>query len=187
MIKDTLLLFWHPIERYGPRIPELVITLVIGIVAIKVASMLFAKVLKVAKFPKTLSSIISTVATIVLWVLFFSEILRQAGMSNLALTLSGSAVVVGLILANSVAPVIADIASGLYLAKDPDFEVGYRIKFADFDGVIRKIDIRKVRIRDDSGKLHVVPNSLVDKSSWIVLSRDTEANLIDKPIRKKVK
>lgn len=177
MIEQISDLFWQPIERYGPKIPELIITLILGIIAIKVVSYFLAQAVRLAKMPKALSTVVSSVISVVLWVLLFSEFFRQAGLTNLALTISGSAVVVGLILANAFAPVIADIASGLYLAKDPDFEIGYLVKIGDIEGVIRKIDLRKVRIRDDKGKLHIFPNNEIDKGSWVVLSRDPEAKI----------
>lgn len=167
-------LFWQPIERYGPKFPELIITLILGIVIIKIVAYFLAQAIKLAKIPKALSVILSSVISIILWVLLFSEFFRQAGLTNLALTISGSAVVIGLILANAFAPIITDIASGLYLAKDPDFEIGYLVKIGDVEGVIRKVDIRKVRVRDAKGKLHIFPNSAVDKASWVVLSRDPE-------------
>lgn len=180
MINQIVSLFWRPIEHYGPRIPELIITLVLGIVVIKIVSYFLAQTVRLAKIPKALSVILSSVISIILWVLLFSEFFRQAGLTNLALTISGGTVVIGLILANALAPVIADIASGVYLAKDPDFEIGYLVKIGDVEGIIRKIDIRKVRIRDEKGKLHVFPNSIVDKGSWEVLSRDPEADINSK-------
>lgn len=177
VIKDVLLLFWHPVEHYGPKLPELIVSLIIGVIAIKIISMIFRNALRVTKMPKSLTSLLSGIIGVVLWILLFTEIAREAGMTSLALTISGSALIIGLVLANAFAPVIADIASGLYLVKDPDFEVGYRVKIGDVEGIIRKIDIRKVRIRDDKGKLHIYPNSVVDKATWAVLDRDPEAKI----------
>lgn len=184
VIKDVLLMFWSPVQHYGPKLPELVVSLIIGFIAIKIISMIATNALKLARMPKSLTTLLSGIIGVLLWILLFTEIARQAGMTSLAITISGSAVVVGLVLANAFAPVIADIASGLYLAKDPDFEVGYRVKIGEVEGIIRKVDIRKVRIRDDKGKLHVYPNSVVDKATWAVIDRDPEPKIDDKTGKK---
>ncbi len=184
LVKDVLLMFWHPVEHYGPKLPELVVSLVIGFIAIKIILLVATHALRVTRMPKSLTTLLSGIIGVVLWILLFTEIAREAGMTSLAITISGSAVVVGLVLANAFAPVIADIASGLYLAKDPDFEVGYRVKIGEVEGTIRKVDIRKVRIRDDKGKLHIYPNSVVDKAAWTVVDRDPETKIDDKTGKK---
>jgi len=176
MIEQFSNMFLDPIKNYGPKIPEIIITLIIGVVLVKIASYFLVKALKLTRISAALVSILSSMIIVLFWVLFFSEIARQAGLSNLALTISGSVIVIGLALANGASSLTADIISGLFLAKDPDFEIGYLVKSGDIEGIIRKIDIRKIRIRDKSGKLHIIPNNVVDKSSWVVISREPENN-----------
>lgn len=177
MINDFLWSLWRPIIHYGPKLPELLITILLGYIAVLVITFLVRRAFRLLKISRTLAGLLSTIMTTLLWVLLFSEIARQAGLSNLALTISGSVIVIGLALANGASSLTADIIAGLFLAKDPDFEVGYLVKIGDIEGVIRKVDLRKVRIRDLKGKLHVLPNSFVDKTTFVVLNR--EENQID--------
>jgi small-conductance mechanosensitive channel len=95
------------------------------------------------------------------------------GLTNLAWALSGSAVVLVFFLNSSAGPLIGNMVSGLFLIGDPDFTVGMRVITNDgkTEGIIKGIDMRKVRIQDAKGKLHVVPNSLVENTEWVILER----------------
>ena len=62
-----------------------------------------------------------------------------------------------------------DIISGLFLAGDDDIDLGFRVKMGNVEGVVEKID--QVRIRDDEGHLHVLPNRAVEETEWVVLFR----------------
>jgi small-conductance mechanosensitive channel len=119
--------------------------------------------------------------TIIFWVLLFAELARSLGFTSIAITISGSLLVLGLALANGATTLTSDIISGVFLAKDEDFEVGYRVKTGDVEGIIQKIDIRKVRIITDDDKLHIVPNVNLDKNGWVVLERE----LADEKLGKK--
>jgi small conductance mechanosensitive channel len=174
MIKEILTSLWQPIEHYGPKIPELIVTIVIGILLVKLLLMILSRSLRVIRISRALSNVLISIISVILWVLLFSELARQAGMTNLAFTISGSIVVIGLALANGASTLTSDIISGIYLAKDQDFEIGYRVKIGDIEGIIRKVDMRKVRVRDDEGKLHIFPNNVVDKADWVVLAREPE-------------
>lgn len=174
MIKDFLLSLWQPIIHYGPKIPELIVTIILGVVAVRIISFFIARGFRVLRITRTLANVLASIIMVVLWVMLASEIARQAGLTNLAITISGSIVVIGLALANGASNLTSDIISGIYLAKDGDFEIGYRVKIGDLEGIIRKIDMRKVRLRDDDGKLHIFPNNLVDKAEWVVLNREPD-------------
>ncbi len=38
--------------------------------------------------------------------------------------------------------------------------------------MVEKIDLHKIRIRDDEGELHVVPNRAVEGATWVVHRKD---------------
>lgn len=173
---------YEPLVSFAPRLPKLVIGLVLGIIIIKFLMYLATNALKVARMPKALAGIISSLLAIVLWILFFSELARTMGLSSVALTVSGSLVVLGLALANGAGSLTSDILSGLFLAKDSDFEIGFKVKTGDTIGVIQKVDIRKVRILDEDGKVHIVPNSNLDKNGWIVIERNNESDTMVKKL-----
>lgn len=159
------------IVNFLPRIPEVLLSLIIGIIIIYSALSIFSKTLKIVKVPRALILILRSLLSIVLWVILVADLLRQVGLGQVAITISGSLLILGLAIANGANTLVADILSGLFLAKDPDFDVGYKIKSGDTEGEVESIDIRKTRIRTKEGKLIVLPNSVIDKERWHVVER----------------
>ncbi|MFA5927552.1 MAG: mechanosensitive ion channel domain-containing protein [Patescibacteria group bacterium] len=162
----------EPFRALGPRLPILILGLAAGYLAIKILASLASNALRLAKVPKALTNIVISLIVTVLWLILFSELARTAGLPSLAVKISGSLLVVGLAIANGASAVAGDILSGVFLAQDRDFEVGYRIKSGEIEGVIKKIDIRKTRIEDNNGCLHIIPNSKLDTVGWKIISRD---------------
>jgi len=178
-INSVLKSFWQPIVNFWPKIPAVILGLIIGIFIIKILTGILARALRYSRLPKALSGIITSLVVIVMWVLLLSEVARQLGMSGLAITISGSIVILGLSLASGASGLTSDIISGIFLARDEDFELGYRIKVGNVEGVVQKVDIRKIRIIDDDGNVHVYPNAKLDKDGWEIISREVEDNKID--------
>jgi small-conductance mechanosensitive channel len=61
---------------------------------------------------------------------------------------------------------IADTVAGVYLLQDADFNECDRVTTAAVTGTVTGIDLRKTRIRDESGDLIVVANRDVEKK-WV--------------------
>ena len=137
------------------------------------------RALRFSRMPRALISVVASLALIVMWVILFAEIARQLGMGSLAVTISGSLAVLALALATGASGLASDVISGVFLARDPDFEIGYKIKIGDITGLVHSVDIRKIRVVDDDGVIHVFPNTKLDKDGWQVLSREVEENKID--------
>lgn len=164
------------IQNLWPKLPGLVLTLVIGFLLIKVGLLVLRRTLKIFRFSKAIRDLITSLASIVLWIMVIAEIARQAGLSSLAITISSSIFALGFAVANGASAMAADIISGLSLAKDKDFECGYKIKVGDIEGIVTKIDVRKVRIKDDKGNVNVIPNSKIDNSTgWSVIDRNIKS------------
>jgi small-conductance mechanosensitive channel len=69
---------------------------------------------------------------------------------------------------------VSDIVAGIFLARDGDFNVGDEIKAGEepaIQGIVERLDARRVRIRDTGGILHVLPNSVVERKAWTVIRR----------------
>lgn len=167
---EVLNQFFEPVATVGPELPVIALGLIVGFIIIKILSSLLRDTLKVARVPKALAGIIVSLVVIVMWIILFSELAREAGLSSLAIKISGSLLIVGLAAANGMSALAGDIVSGVFLAKDRDFEVGYRVRIGDVEGVIKKIDIRKTRIEDDKGNTIIIPNSKLDLTGWTVLA-----------------
>ncbi|MEK9155768.1 MAG: mechanosensitive ion channel domain-containing protein [Patescibacteria group bacterium] len=169
MAEEILGRFLSPLLAIGPKIPDLTLGLLFGYILIKILAALLKNALKVARIPRALSDIIISILLIVMWVVLFSELARQAGLGSLAIKISGSLLVLGLALANGASTITADALAGIFLARDKNFACGLRIKTGEIEGVIEKIDVRKTRIRDNKGSIYVVSNSKIDQAGWQVV------------------
>lgn len=164
------------IENLGPKLPGLFLTVVIGYLVIKIGLYLFGRLLRVFRISKSVRDLLASLLDVVLWIMLIAELARQAGLSSLAITISSSVFALGFAIANGASAMASDIIAGLNLARDKDFEVGYKIKTGDIEGVVKKIDIRKVRITGDDGRIHVLPNSKVDNAiGWTVIDREPKS------------
>ncbi len=158
-------------QDFLPRIPELLVTLVAGYIIIALLIAGLTRGLRLFHLPKALIEILKSLTLVVLWIVLVSHLLRLLGLSQVAVTLSGSLLVIGLAIANGAQAMVSDVISGLFLAKDPDFNIGYTIKVGETEGVIEAIDIRKTRVRGKDDTLFVLPNAQIDKEHWQVVNR----------------
>lgn len=166
----------EPFVALGPLLPKLLIGLIVGLILINIIVAVSKSLLKVARVPRSLSDIILSLAGIVLWIMLLSELAKTAGLSAVAITISGSLVVIGLALANGAGSMTSDIIAAFFIARDRDFEIGYRIKTGDIEGIIDKIDVRRVRIVGDDGRRFIVPNTNLDKNGWVLINTHKEEN-----------
>lgn len=178
---DIFKLFFDPIFLVIPKIPGVIFNLLIGILIIKFLTYLLKHSIKILKIPADLRGLVITSVKLGLWLMLVIFVTSSLGLGNLAVLISGSAVVLVFFLNNSVGPLLGDIFSGLFLVGDPDFTVGMKVQVNEgkTEGVIHGIDMRKVRLIDDDGKLHVIPNSKIEKGEWVILERKAE-----KPVAK---
>ncbi len=158
-------------QNFLPHVPELVMALLIGFLLISILVWSLGRALGLLHLPRALILIVRSLLSVILWIILIADILRMAGLNQVAITLSGSLLVIGLAVANGANALVSDVISGLFLAKDPDFDVGFLIKAGEVEGTIESIDIRKIRIRTGKHTLVVVPNSVIDKERFEVLSR----------------
>ncbi len=174
MSSSFLEAFTDPILKALPKIPQAILAFAVGIIVLHLLQWIFEKTLKVAKTPRTLYGILTSISQVVLWVILIAAVFQSLGLTQIALALSGSVAIIGVAVGAGANALVQDVIAGLFLARDRDFDTGYHIKTGDIEGIIKKIDIRKVRIEDKSGKIHVLPNSTLDRASWVVLDRDDD-------------
>jgi small-conductance mechanosensitive channel len=60
---------------------------------------------------------------------------------------------------------IDDTVAGVYLLRDPDFEIGDRVAVKGTEGTITAIELRKSRFRLDDGDTAIVANRDVE-AGW---------------------
>lgn len=178
-IIEVIRSFWQPVINFLPKIPAVVLTLIVGYFIIQILMFVLNRALRLSRLPRALIGVIISLALIIMWVILFAEIARELGMGSLAVTISGSLAVLALALATGASGLASDVISGVFLARDHDFDIGYKIKIGDVEGIVQQVDIRKIRIVDDAGTIHIFPNTKLDKDGWQVISREAEDNKIE--------
>ncbi len=157
-----------------PSLPKALLFVVLGVIAIRITSKILVNVLGVTKLPKATIKVTVKLVDITLWMLLIIAFLQLAGLSNVAFAISGAFAILALAFSNGFSATVGDTISGISLSRDRHFRLGDRVKVgADqkIEGIIIDMDVRKTRLKDDAGHIFVVPNSLIDKNSFVLLER----------------
>lgn len=156
--------------RVLPKIPLAIGAFLFGAVLIRLISWAVQFFIGFVRLPRGLKGIIVSLVDAVLWIFLVIGVLQVMGLNNIALAFSGSIVAVGLAIGNGASTLASDILAGIFLAKDRDFSVGDHVKAGEgTEGVIENMDMRRIRIRDNKGQLHVIPNSVVERKEWVLI------------------
>ena len=112
-----------------------------------------------------------TIVGVFLWFGVALTLLKILGMGDVAASLGTAAGFIALGVSYALSNMIADTVAGVYLLRDPDYNLGDSVTAADETGVVRDIGLRKTRIERDNGDLVIIANSKVD-AGWV---RETPA------------
>lgn len=162
-----------------PRLPVALVAFVIGYLIVKVIGRFLVPIMRLTKWPLGLQEIMVTLIRVALWMFLLITILQILGLTSVALAITGSFAILLIGFSTGISSTVSDLMAGLQLANDKDFKVGYKVKAGDQKtiGVIREMDIKKTRIVDEDGKLHVIPNSAIEKNEWIVIERHVHSKM----------
>jgi len=165
--------FWQGIVN---RLPRTIIVAVFGFIMLKISLFGAKKLFKILKLPRDFSGIVASIVNAVLWVILITVIFTQLGLQYLAIYVTGYTAILVFFLSAGAAQLVADLISGFFLAGDKNFKTGDSVTCGEdkTEGTIESMDARKTRIRDKNGKLHVIPNSVIEKKEWIVLATAKE-------------
>lgn len=174
---DIIRMYLGSIVGFAKTLPLIIGGLLLGWMFIKILIFFLSRAIRHARVPKDIRGLIITMTRLGLWIMLIVILASAAGLSRFAVAISGSAAILAFFLSASVGPLLSSIFAGLSLASDPDIKVGMKITTNDgkTTGVVKGIDMRKVRIEDSKGQLHVVPNSVVEGTEWVILDRDIKA------------
>ena len=153
------------------RLPLLILTIVVGFIFIKVVKAFLHRLIGYSRANIALKGIILSVLDVALWIFLIAALMAQVGLTQISFALSGTVAISALALSAGSTAFVQDLVAGIFLAQDPDFNAGDRIKVDDVEGVVERMDARKIRLRDDKGILHIFPNSHLDRSAWMVLKK----------------
>jgi small conductance mechanosensitive channel len=161
------------ITNIAPKIPEAIIALLIGFVIIKIVSWIAELFLSLVRLPRGLRSILLSLIDALLWLFLIISLLQVLGLTGLALIFSGSIAALGLAVGVGASGLASDILAGVFLSQDSDFRVGDLVSCGDgpTEGIVESMDMRRTRLRDKDGKLHIIPNSVIERKEWIIITR----------------
>lgn len=164
------------IQKVLPTLPNVLLGFLIGIVLVKLLTWVAEMLLGLGRWPRGLKDILVSLIHAVLWIFLIITTLNALGLGNLALILSGSVVAVGLALGSGISSLATDILGGISLSHDRDFNLGDEVIAGDkpVQGIVEKMDMRRTRIRAKDGKLHVIPNSVIERKEWVLIAKKSD-------------
>ena len=168
-----------------PKIPEVVFGVIVGILLISVLTKGLRFILTITGIQVGLRDVLVSLVRILLW-LFLAMSVFQVFYPNVIIFFSGSIAAIGLAMAAGGSTLVSDIIAGIFLARDTDFNVGDEVVVGEtpVQGIIESIDARRIRLRDDDGVLHIIPNSVVERKEWILIHRKGELTTIARAAQK---
>lgn len=106
---------------------------------------------------RTLAGVITSVGV---WIIIF-----MAGMEALAILglnlgpLLASAGIAGLAIGFGAQTLVKDVINGFFILFEDQFNIGDKIRAAGVAGTVEGMSLRRTKLRDDDGTLHMIPNS----------------------------
>lgn len=154
-------------ERVVSSIANIVLISVLAVVVWEVASSLIERHLSSnadgaspSTRARTLLPLAQTALKIVLVVLVVMVVLAEIGV-NITPLLAGAGVV-GLAVGFGAQKLVQDVITGWFILMEDTISVGDVAEVAGHAGLVERINIRTIRLRDLSGVVHTIPFSTVD-------------------------
>lgn len=188
-ISELLKALGSLIAKIGIRLAVAIIAIFLGWLVVRFVSYLIRKLVKALRVPTGMRGIIVSLCQGVLWLILVIIVLSILGFSDVIIFFSSSVAAVGLIMAAGGGTLISDILAGIFLAEHKNFKIGDKVRAGEneTEGIIEGMDMRRIEIRGKDGKLHVLPNSVVERKEWVVLATKAELAKIEREKEEKTK
>lgn len=111
------------------------------------------------KRAETLARLIRQAAVILVWVLMGLMILREVGVEIAPIL--ASAGIVGLAVGFGAQNLVRDLITGFFMILENQVRVGDSVVVNGTKGLVEKINLRTIVLRDGSGVVHVFPNGTI--------------------------
>lgn len=161
---------WHKAIVVAARIPVALLVLFVSWFIIGRYKKVLRAMLTRGKMDPIMMNLVLSVAAAAGWVVTISLVLSVLGFNTIAIALSGSLGLVALGLASSASSVVSDLYGGISLIAESSVKVGQRIKAAGVEGRVIDMSIRKLRLMDDVGNIHIIPNTAVNAGTIVVIA-----------------
>jgi small conductance mechanosensitive channel len=113
-----------------------------------------------AKRITTLSAIIRTTVIISIYTAALIMIIEECGIA-IGPLLAGAGIA-GLAIGFGAQSLVKDVISGFFIILEDQIRVGDVVTIAGVGGIVEAISLRTTRLRDIEGRVHIVPNGLID-------------------------
>lgn len=171
---ELLAQLWDKAVMFAARIPVALIVLLISWVLIRRYKKILQAMLSRGKMDPILINLVLSGSVAAGWIVSISLVFSILGFNTIAIALSGSLGLIALGLASSANNVVSDLYGGISLIAESSIRVGRRIRAAGVEGRIIDMNIRKLRLMDDAGNIHIIPNKAVDGATIVVLAEQDE-------------
>jgi len=153
------------VEAAIPRLVAGVVFAAVAYLGIRVVSTLLRASLTryYGERQELVAELFVTVAGIFLWFGAALTFLKIVGMGDIAASLGTAVGFIALGVSYALSEMIEDVVAGVYLLRDPDFEVGDPVTVSGTEGTVAAIELRKSRFALESG------------DTWVVANREVEA------------
>lgn len=167
IVQRTLLELVDGLEAAIPRLVSGLVFAIVAFVAIKLFLSLLGMVLRRYYSDRRMlvAQLGVTVVGIFLWFGAALAFLKIVGFGDIAASLGTAVGFIALGVSYALSEMIEDTVSGVYLLRDPDFEIGDRVLVDKVDGTVTAIELRKSRFELENGDTVVLANRDVE-AEW---------------------
>jgi moderate conductance mechanosensitive channel len=109
----------------------------------------------------TLTHIVRDVARFVILFVGVTMILSEGGVDLKPLL--AAAGLGGLAIGFGAQSLVKDLISGFFILWENSVRVGDVVEVAGVAGLVEEVELRTIKLRDESGNVHIVPNGVIDK------------------------
>ncbi len=165
--RRTLIELLGGIEAAIPRLVSGLVFAVVAYVAIKLVLAVLGVVLRryYSDRQALVAQLAVTVVGVFLWFGAALAFLNVVGFGDIAASLGTAVGFIALGVSYALSEMIEDTVAGVYLLRDPDFEVGDRVVVGSIEGAVAAIELRKSRFELDNGDTVVRANRDVE-TEW---------------------
>ena len=165
---DILTQISEKIMLYLPKLPVALIVLGIGNYLIRLLKRFAGRIMRRFQLEAGIIGFVQAFLTFACWVFLISIVFAVLGLPHISVAFSGSIALILVGIASNANSMIQDILAGIFLIADPDFKVGAHVKVNNIDGTVVNLDIKKTKIKDANGQVHVVSNKTFDASVYTI-------------------
>ncbi len=175
----------HTLKVVLPQIPGVVLGLLVGVLMIRIIVRSTRFILTLTAMQIGLRDVIVSTLQILLWLFLAIQLLQALGFNNIIVFFTGSIAAIGIAMAAGGSTLVSDIIAGIFLARDTDFDVGDEVIAGETPtrGIVESMDARRIRLRDQDGVLHVIPNALVERKEWVLVHKRQEINALARAVK----